>query len=107
MSPTTAVLTPKGTSGSFRWIGLLEIEWKIVERIIDARLECAPLNNALRTLRPGHGRGTGIMEMMLAQQLGIFLNLKKAYNAMDRDRCLKILRNMGVGEKTVRLIATF
>ena len=26
---------------------------------------------------------------------------------MDRDRCLKILRNVGVDEKTVRLIARF
>ena len=32
---------------------------------------------------------------------GIFLDLRKAYDAMDQDRCLKILRGVGVGEKTV------
>ena len=38
---------------------------------------------------------------------GIFLDLKKAYNAIIRDRYLKILRTMGVGENTLWLIARF
>ena len=56
------------------------------------------------------------MEVKLAQQLVILeqspffricLGLKKAYNAMDRDRCLKILQDVGVGEKTIHLISRF
>ena len=56
------------------------------------------------------------MEVKLAAQLGsleqtpffgIFADLRKVYDAMDRDRCLKILRDVGVGEKTVRLTARF
>ena len=56
------------------------------------------------------------MEAKLAQQLayieqvplfGIFIDLHKAYDAMDRGRCLKILRDAGVGEKTLRLISRF
>ena len=35
------------------------------------------------------------------------MDLKKAYDAIDRDRCLKILRDVGVGEKTTRLISRF
>ena len=49
------------------------------------------------------------MEANLVQQLayrkqcplyGIFLDLKKAYDAMDRGRCLDILEGAGVGPKT-------
>ena len=59
-------------------------------------------------IRPGRSCGTGIMEVKLAQQLarleqysfyGIFLDHKKAYTVMDRDRCLNVLRDFGVGEK--------
>ena len=39
--------------------------------------------------------------------VGIFLDLRKAYDAMDQDRCLKIPHGVGVGEKTVWLIARF
>ena len=38
---------------------------------------------------------------------GIFLDLRRPCNAMDRGGCLKILRDMGVGEKIVRPIARF
>ena len=30
---------------------------------------------------------------------GIFVDLRKAYDAMDRGRCLEIRRDCGVGEK--------
>jgi hypothetical protein len=45
----------------------------------------------------------------LEQELfyGIFLNLKKAFNAMDRERCLLILEGCGTGLNMVRLIRTF
>ena len=89
---TIVVLIPKGNSGDFRGIGLLEVIWKVLEHVIDARLKCVPLHDALHGFRPGHSCGTGIMEVKLAQQLasleqslffGIFLDLKKAYDAMD------------------------
>ena len=56
------------------------------------------------------------MEAKLVQQLAfmeqcplyaIFIDLRKAYDAMDRGRSLDILRDCGVGEKTLRLIARF
>ena len=56
------------------------------------------------------------MKVKLAAQLGsleqcsffgIFLDLRKAYDAMDQGRCLKILHGVGVDEKTVWLIARF
>ena len=116
MLTTIVVLIPKGNPGDFRGIGLLEVVWKVLERVIDARLKCVPLHDSLHGFRPGRSCGTGIMEVKLAQQLasmeqcpfyGIFLDLKKAHAAMDRDRCLKILRDVGVGENTVCLINRF
>ena len=38
---------------------------------------------------------------------GIFFDLRKAYNAIDRGRCLDILRGAGVGPKTIRILKVF
>ena len=38
---------------------------------------------------------------------GGFINLKKAFNAMDREKCIHILQDRGVGEKALWLITTF
>ena len=114
---TIMVLIPKGNSGDFRGIGLLEVLWKVLEKVINARLSSSiDLHDALHGFRAGRGCGTGIMEAKLDQQLafmeqrplyGIFLDLRKAYDAMDRGRCMGILRDCGVGDKTLRLIAWF
>ena len=36
-----------------------------------------------------------------------FINLKKAYDAMDRERCLELMEGDGVGPNMLRLIKTF
>ena len=70
----------------------------------------------MRGSRAKRGCGTGIMEEKLVQQLAyreqaplfcIFLDLKKAYDAMDRGRCLEILEDCGVGPRARRLIQQF
>ena len=38
MLRTIIVLIPKGFSGDFRGIGLLEVIWKLIERILDEKL---------------------------------------------------------------------
>jgi len=52
----------------------------------------------------------------LAQQLAfleqealhsVFIDLKKAYDAMDRERCLEILEGYGVGPNMLRLLEHF
>ena len=35
---------------------------------------------------------------------GVFIDLRYAYNAMDRERCLEILKAYGVGPKMLRLL---
>jgi hypothetical protein len=38
---------------------------------------------------------------------GVFIDLKKAFDAMDRGRCLAILALHGVGPQMLRLIRNF
>ena len=85
------VLIPKG-GGDYRGIGLLEPIWKVIERVIDRRLEVIALHDSLHGCRNGRGTGTAVIEAKLAQQLahieqapfyGVFINLKKAFDAMD------------------------
>ena len=64
----------------------------------------------------GRGTGTATAEAKLAQQLAFreqealfetFIDLRKAYDAMDRGRCLEILEEYGVGPNMLRLIRFF
>ncbi len=108
-------LLPKA-GGDYRGIGLLEPLWKVVEQIMDQQLNALPLHEALHGCRNRRGMGTAILEVKLAQQLAhleqepfykVFLDLKKAFDAMDRERCLQILERYGARPNMVRLIRTF
>ena len=66
------VLIPKGNSGNFCRIGLLEVVLKVIKPVISARLNCVQLHNALHGFMPECSCGTGIMEVKLAQQLASF-----------------------------------
>ena len=85
------VLLPKG-GGDYRGIGLLEPIWKLIEAIMDRRLNVIEFHDCLHGYLPKRGTGTGTMEAKLAIQLahleqhplyGIFVDLKKAFDAMD------------------------
>ena len=74
------------------------------------------VHDCLHGFLAGRGTCTAILEVKLAQELaqleqepfyGGFIDLKKAFDAMDRDRCIKILRDRGVGEKALGLIWRF
>jgi hypothetical protein len=73
---------------------------------MDIRPEKIILHDSLHGCLARQGTGTGIIEAKLAQQLahleqtpffGVFIDLKKAFDAMDRGRCLAILALHGVG----------
>ena len=67
---TIVVLIPKGTSGKeFRGIGLSEVIWKLLERVLDVRLSKIELHDFLHGFRVKRGCGTSIMEAALHQQL--------------------------------------
>ncbi len=102
--------------GEYRGIRLLELIWKVLEKVMDLRLEAIILHNSLHGCLASRGTGTRIIEAKLAQQLvhleqtpffGIFIDLWKAFDAMDRGHCLEILVLHGVGPKMLRLICNF
>ncbi len=85
------VLIPKG-GRDYRGIGLHEPIWKVIERVMDKRLEAIILHDSLHGCRNGRGTGTAVIEAKLTQQLahieqtpfyGVFIDLKKAFDAMD------------------------
>ncbi len=104
------VLLPKGGS-DYRGIGLLEPFWKVVEKIMVARLGSIKFHDGLHG-GPRQGTGTATIKAKLAQSLvwrdqcplyQIYVDLKKAYDALDRERTLIILVAYGVRPRMQRL----
>jgi hypothetical protein len=116
MTWSILVLIPK-TSGGTRGIGLLETMWKVCSSIINRRLQDSiPFHEALHGFRPGRGTGTASLDAKLRMQLAhihgtplyqIFLDLSKAYDTLDRNRTIQILKDYGVGERLIRLLTNF
>ena len=106
------VLIPKGKK-DYRGIGLVEVMWKVVADILNCRFTASiSYHDFLHGFRAGRGTGTTTLEAKLLQQLValreevlyvIFLDLK-AYDALDRSRCLKILEGYGVCHKARKLL---
>ena len=94
------VMIPKGKE-EFRGIGLVEGIWKLLTLILHRRLAAIKLHDVLHGFREGRGTGTATLEAKLLQKLAamreevlyvIFLDLTKAYDALDRSRTLEILK---------------
>ena len=109
------VLLLKGR-GDYRGIGLLEPFWKVVEVITEKRLQIISFHDSLHGFLSKQGVGTTTMETKLAQQLAyleqkalymVFIDMRKAYDAMNCGRCLEILEMNGVGPYMLRLISYF
>ena len=87
----------------------MEATWKFVAVILHCRLTIGIMfHDALHGFREGCGTGTATLEAKLLQQLAdmrkevlyvIFLDLNKAYDALDRSRSLEILKRYGVGDR--------
>jgi hypothetical protein len=109
------VLIPKG-SGDYWGIGLLEPIWKVIERVMDHRLKVIALHDSLHGCCNRQGTGTAVIKAKLTQQLahieqalfyGVFIDLKKAFDAMDREQCLFILEGHSIGPSMCCLIRHF
>ena len=80
----------------YRDIGLVEVMWKVVAEILNLRLtDSITYHDFFHGLRAGRGTGTATLEAKLLQQIAdlreevlyvIFLDLHKAYDALDRFR---------------------
>ena len=88
---------PQGAEG-LPGIGLVEVMWKVVAAILNRRFTSSiTYHDDLHGFRAGRGTGTATLEAKLLQQFAalreevlcvIFLDLTKAYGALDRSRCL-------------------
>ena len=91
--------------------------WKVVMAILHRRLTASiDYHDFLHGFRGGHGTGTANLKTKLLQQLAamkeevlymIFLDLHKAYDDLDRSRCLDILEGYGMGPRARRLLGTY
>ncbi len=81
--------------------------------MIDHRLDSIELHDSLHGCRNKRGTSTAIIEAKLAQQLlylelqpfyGVFLDLRKVFDAMDREQVIMLLEEYGAGPRMIRLI---
>ena len=110
------VLIPKGKK-DYQGIGLVEVMWKVVAAVLNRRFTSSiTYHNVLHGFRAGRGTGTATLKAKMLQQLAalreevlyvIFLDLTKAYDALDRSRCLDILEGYGVGPNARRILTTY
>ena len=109
------VLIPKGNTDT-QGIGLLEMLWKVVESIIDTHLwSSIQFHNVLHRFRAGWGKRTATIEIKIAQELASvdqyplflrFLDLRKAYDTVDRGWLISSLEGYGAGPHMCNLLAT-
>ena len=94
----------------------MEPFWKTIEILMDRRLQVTEFHDCLHGFLKGRGCGTATIEANIAQELAYleevalyatFIDLQKAYDAMDRERCLLLLKGYGVGPNMLRLIKHF
>ena len=113
----TVVMIPKGGSTDFRGIGLVVVLWKAIYGIINHQmLSSIHFHDVLHGFCAGRGTGTTTHKAKQLHQLisiretflhSIFFYLRKAYNDLDRDRCLDILVGYGVGHSKRRILRIY
>ena len=107
----TVVLIPNG-NGEFRGIGIVEVLWKAFSGVTNWRIGVAlQFHDMLHGFRAVQGMRNASVKVKLIQQLTEmreealykkFLDLRKAYNALIRERCMDIL--MGYGVRLVNML---
>ena len=96
---------------------LLLLVWKVVAEIINLRLTASiTYHGFLHGFRAGWSTDTATLKAKLLQQLAalreevlyvIFFDLHKAYDALERSRCLEILEGYSVGPQDCWLLRTY
>ena len=110
-------LIQKDYGGDFRGIGLVEILWKTVTGILNRRFTSEiHFHDIIHGFREGRGTGATALEYKILQQItamkeavlyDILLDLQKAYDDLDWDRCLGILAAHGVFPRALQLLWTY
>ena len=110
------VLLPKSNADT-QGIGLLEVLWKAVEAIINTHIKTEVMfHEVLHRFFSCRGMGRDIMELKMTQEIEsinressllVFLDLRKAYNTLDRGPLLQTLEGYGAGPKTRGILEEF
>ena len=91
----------KGGGTNFRGIVMVEFLWKAIYKIINHQLlSSIQFHDFLHGFYAGRGTGNANLNSKLTQKIitmretvlhVIFLDLRKAYDSLDRERCLDTL----------------
>ena len=110
------VLIPKNTLGDVRGIGLLDAIHKLISTIINIRLSnTISFHDSIHGFRKGRGCFTAIGETKLSMQRAVcnnitlyqvYIDLRKAYDSIDRKITLRILKAYGLGPNLLNYIGT-
>ena len=113
---TILLLIPKSTTNT-RGIDLLDTLWKVVEALIDTRIRASlQMHDVLHGFRSRRGTDMAIVELKLTQEIVniyqdplflVLLELRKAYDTVDRYRLLITLDGYGLGPRICGLLDTF
>ena len=116
ISWATMVLLPKG-KGEYQGIGIVKVLWRVCSLVLNCCLKSSiVLHNALNGFREGWVMGTATLEDNIAQQLSglahkplfqVVLNVRKAYESLDRGQCLEILRGYVIGPNLPCLLKNY
>ena len=111
------VLIPKGDGGEFHRIGLVEVLWMNMMGLLNRLFTLVIwFHNVLQGFQTVRRTGNASHEAKLLQQLKsmretvlhkIFLDLQKAYDALDWNLCLDILAVYVVVPREIQLLLTY
>ena len=103
------VIIPKDDQGGVRGIGLLEVIHKLISQIINLRMiRTINFCDEVHGFRRKRGTFTAIGETKIDMQVAtcqsdtlyqVFVDLSKAYDSIDRERVLKLLKHYGMGPR--------
>ena len=109
----TVVITTK-VNGEFRGIGLVEVLWKSLLRVVNWQIGAeVKFHYMIHIFRVNLGTGSAYLKAKLLHQLTpmreevlykVFLGIRKACDALDRERCMDILVGYRVGLQTERIL---
>ena len=110
------VIIPKDDKGGVRGIGLLEAIHKLISQIINLRIAASiSFDNDVHGFWKRRGTYTAIGERKLHMQMAacssttlyqIYLDLRKAYDSVSREKVLLLLAKYKIGKNLRRYIAT-
>ena len=110
-------MIPKRGGTDFRGIGLVEVLWEVISGIINCRIfSSTHFHDDLHAFYAGRGTWTTTLEAKLLHKLiytketvlyYIFLDLCKAYDALERYLCLDILVGYIVRPRALCILRTY